>query len=143
MGQRNSSGNDDRSISSDKDNVKNVISKVPISSTADFFIYNLEERSSFIYEDEFTKEKILFSYKEEEVLSNKFTVRAEILSSPYQSTSITFRSNKNCECKSDMSKYRPSLTFDVFYDKEGFYKMKFTPKDVKFRSIIFELEKRL
>lgn len=116
--------------------------KASFSKTSDFFIANFGESSSFIYETE-NGDKILFSYKESEIKKDHFKVYAEKLTQPENSSLVTIRANKNCDCKSDVSRFEPACKFDVYFYELGFYNKKYPTKDQKFKYFIQELEKEL
>lgn len=104
-------------------------------SFLDFFGVN----KNFIHETS-TGEKVLFSYTEEDVYKSYILVNAELLTKPKGSSEVTYRALKNCSCKSDLTKYEPSMTFKFYFGKEGFFDKKYTVKDSKFKRQIKELE---
>lgn len=109
------------------------------SSTFNFFLDNFSKKNEFILD--FEDERILFSYKEEDVKDNKVKISMELLDRPHKKSSVTIRSLGNCQCKSDSKNYEPSATFDVFFHLEGFYHKKYVNSSDEFKTLFKSVEK--
>lgn len=112
------------------------------SITSDFFISNFDENSSFVYKNK-NGDKVLFSYREEDITDDFFIVNAEMLSRPNKSSKVTIRSAKNCDCKSDVSRFEPSGDFKVYFFQEGFHDLQFNITDIKFKYTITDIEREI